>query len=382
MSLEVLDNYECEGQLTLWDLEIPEGLFAVSNIFARAKKEMSLPEYKAFVYTLANLKFTEENGNKVLLDKKTLAKIVGINSDTDHLSQDLWRSVGELPKHSFVDFRDKDLDIYVSGVIITSVRMYKNRVAIKIDEDYMPLFSKLESQYITMWSGDIYSMTSERSIEFYEQLRLNTNTKENISHADVGIKYFKDLFNIPKEGKGSYMREKGGFDRNNFERKVIEPLCEDLAKCKMISLVVQPNGKYYEKVKKNGRVVAYHFDWTFTSHPRVASASEVKQIQDRIDKNPQVLKVAKDILEGEKKPKKNSFNNYEQRHYTADELSELEMKLLNQNAPKPEPVPEQQPETSPEQKALEKVITSLIEEVGMETTSKLLSGLGIADIKK
>jgi len=63
-------------------------------------------------------------------------------------------------------------------------------------------------------------------------------------------------------------------------------------------------------------------------------------------------------------------------------LSELEMKLLNQNAPKPEPVPEQQPETSPEQKALEKVITSLIEEVGMETTSKLLSGLGIADIKK
>ena len=58
-----------------------------------------------------------------------------------------------------------------------------------------------------------------------------------------GIKALKEMFDIPKEGKGSYMRAKGGFDRSNFEKYVIDPLCDDLAKCKMIQLVIQPDGK-------------------------------------------------------------------------------------------------------------------------------------------
>jgi stalled ribosome alternative rescue factor ArfA len=170
-----------------------------------------------------------------------------------------------------------------------------------------------------MWSSDIYSMTSERSIEFYEQLRLNTDTRNEINTAQVGIKWFKELFNIPKEGKGSYMREKGGFNRAEFERKVIEPLCDDLAKCKMINLVLQPNGKYYEKVKQNGRVVAYRFDWTYTSHPRVGTAIEIQNVQNEIEKNPEILKVAKDIIKGTKK--KNKFNSFEnQNKYNMDEL--------------------------------------------------------------
>lgn len=320
---------ECKGQMSLddfWNIEIPEKLFGVSKIFAKARKQMNTAEYKTFVYALSNLRFTEENGNKVLLDKKTLAKIVGVNSDIDHLSENLWRSIGELPKHSYIEFKDKDNDIYASGVIVSSLRMYKNRVAIKINDDYMPLFSKLEKDYITMWSGDIFNMSSERSIEFYEQLRLNTDTRNNVNSVEVGIKWFKELFNIPKEGKGSYMREKSGFNRTEFERKVIDPLCEDLAKSKMLNLILHSDGKYYEKVKRNGRIYAYKFSWTYTSHPRIATAEEVKQIQERVDKNPEVLKVAKDILQGEKKSKKgskNGFNNFNQRQYDDDIMLEL-----------------------------------------------------------
>jgi len=311
MSLEVFDNYECEGQLSLFDIyNIPENIFAVSEIFARARKQMSLAEFKTFVYALTHFRFTEENKNTLMLDKKTVAAIVGIHSDSDHLSQDLYRSIGKLPNNSFVEFIDKDKGFYENGAVISKVRMYKEKVWLKFDEDYMSLFSKLEPRYITMWSGDIFSMSSERSIEFYEQLRLNTNTStsEGLNHADVGIKWFKELFGIPKEGKGSYMRSKenGGFNRVAFEKYVIDPLCEDLAKCKMITLCVQQDGKYYTKLKENGRVVGYHFDWVYSAHPSVASAKEVKELQDRVDKNPQILKVAKDLIEGSKKPKTES----------------------------------------------------------------------------
>ena len=335
MGLEAFDSYECKGQLSfddIWsDIAIPEGLLGVSKIFARAKKEMNLAEYKAFVYALANIRFTEKNKNKILLDKKTLAKVVGVNSDIDHLSEDLKRSIGKLPKHSFVEFEKCDEDLYVSGTIITQLIMYKNRVAIKINEDYMSLFSEMDNNYITMWSGDIFEMSSERSIEFYEQLRLNTDTRNQKNYAEVGIKWFKELFEIPKNGKGSYMRKDGHFDRPAFEKYVIDPLCSDLMRCKMISLILQENGKYYTKIKKNGRVIGYRFDWLYSSHPKVATASEVKQIQERVDSNPQVLKVAKDIVKGEKKGKKtnkNSFNNFKQRSY---DYTELEKKLLNNN---------------------------------------------------
>ena len=317
MGLDIFDNYECEGQMNIYDLfetEVPEGLFAVSKIFARAKKQMNLAEYKTFTYALANLRFTEDNSNKLLLDKKTIAKIVGVNSDADHLSQDLKRSIGQLPKHSFVEFDDIDNDFYDSGVMVTNLRMNKNNVSVIFNTEYMPLFSKLvKGEYITMWSGDIFSMTSDRSVEFYEELRLNTDSRDKINTANLGVKYFKELFNIPKDGKGSYMREKGGFDRSNFEKYVIDPLCEDLSKCKMITLILQEDGKYYQKVKKNGRVVGYHFNWTYNSHPQatVLTDDQKKAIEHKANGTYK----SKEDFKKENTVKKNSFNNFNQSDY-------------------------------------------------------------------
>lgn len=332
MSFEAFDNYECEGQISiddLFEIDIPENLFAVSRIFSRARKQMNLPELKAFTYALANLKFTESNSNKLLLDKKTLAAIVGVNSDPNHLSEDLKRSIGQLPLHSHIEIDDADLDFYESGVVVTSLRMYKKRVCITLNPDYMPLFSKLEKNYLTMWSGDIYKMKSERSIIFYELLRENTDSRIEINEATIGIKKFKELFHIPESGKGSYMRENSGFNRYEFERKVIDPICADLSKSKMITLLVMPDGKYYEKIKQNGRVRGYKFFWVYTSHPAVATAAEVNSIQKRIDEEPEVLKVAKDIINGKKNAKtKSKFSNFEGRNYSDKTMKELEKKLL------------------------------------------------------
>ncbi len=296
-------DLEIDGQMTIEDLfEPPERLFAVSRIFARARKSMSLAEQKTFVYALALLRFTEEaKSSYVRLNKKTLANILGIHSDPNHLSVDLFDNIKNLPKHSYIEIAMSDRDLYASGFLVTSVICFKNIVRIRFNEDYMSLFTGLSKDYITMWSMDIFRMSSKRSVQFYELLRQLTDTRNDVNQHGWGVKQFKEMFGIPKDGKGSYMRKDGHFDRPAFEKYVLQPLCDDLKKCKMINLVIQPDGKYYEKVKSGNRVVGYRFYWTFSSHPAVASAEEVRQIQQRADKNPRVLKIAKDLLEGERR---------------------------------------------------------------------------------
>ena len=304
--------------------EIKGNLFAVSRIFAEARKQMNLPEYKAFTLALTSVRWKETCPEVLYLDKKSVAKIIGVSSDPDHLSQDLKRSIGELPLHSYLEFADKDKDVYVNGCFITTIAFYKNRVRLRMNPDYLSLFGDLDKNYLTMWSGDIFKMRSERAVKFYEVLRENSDTRKEMQTGTISIRFLKELFGIPKDGKGSYMY-KGHFRRPEFEKRVIDAICEDLAQTEMIQLIVQPDGKYYEKIKRGNRVIAYKLYWTITSHPRVASAAEVREIQDKVDENPQVLKVAKDIVKGQKKPKKakdsTKFNeNFHQRDCDYDDI--------------------------------------------------------------
>lgn len=320
-------DYEIEGQMTIEDLfSPPERMVAVSNIFARARKQMSLAEQKTFVLALSQLKWTkrpDEQSNIVHLDNKTLQNVLGYKSDNTDISQHIWDSIKLLAPHSYIEIADKDRELYTSGSVVATItkRRGTDYVRVKFEEDYFPLFTGLGNKYITMWSADIFQMTSKRSVQFYELLRQMSFDKyedgNDVYSYGWGIKALKEMFDIPKEGKGSYVRAKGGFDRSNFEKRVLDPLCDDLAKCKMIQLVIQPDGKLYEKVKNGNRVQGYRFYWTLSQRPAVAEAHEVKAIADRVDRNPQVLKIAKDILAGEKvkkkKPKRNGLNDFEQR---------------------------------------------------------------------
>jgi hypothetical protein len=314
------DNEQLEGQLDFddvgWGLEQtepPEKLFAVSNVLARARKQMSVAELKTFIYALTEVKWTEEAPNVIYLNKKTLAEILGIHSDTDHLSVDVYSNIKDLPKNSYVEFKDKDLDLYDSGVLVTRVTMLKNRVKIKFEDEYLKLFSSLKKDYITMWSGDIFKLRTERSIIFYENMRLNSDTRKVCSKV-YKVKELKELFSIPKDGKGSYMRQNGHFNRPAFEEFVINPLVEDLLKCRMIQLVAQEDGGFYSKVKAGNRVMGYRFCWIVTDNPSIGTATEMHEVQREIEKNPQTLKIVKDKLKGDKKPakaKKNQFNSFE-----------------------------------------------------------------------
>ena len=323
---------QIDGQMNIVDLyEPPEQLFAVHRIFARARKEMNLAEQKTFVYALSQFRFTEEaQSNYARLDKKVLAKILGLRSDPDHLSVVLYDKIKDITKHSYVEIRKEDIGLFANGFIVASIVSFKNMIRLRFNEDFLPLFTNLSGNYITMWSSDIFQMKSERSVRFYEELRQLTDSRLDVNQHGWGIRQLKQMFNIPKDGKGAYMRKDGHFDRSAFEKRIIDPLCEDLKNCKMINLVVQPDGKYYEKVKRGGRVDGYRFYWTFSAYPGVATAGEVAEIQERVDKDPRVLKVAKDIVKGEQRKNRtgagNQFNNFEQNSY---DFEQLEREILD-----------------------------------------------------
>lgn len=349
------DNFDGQtaGQMTIQDLFAPpERLVAVSRIFARAKRDMSLAEQKTFAYALSQLRFTEVSTTPyVRLDKKILAGILGIRSDPDHLSVDLYDNIRDLPKHSYIEINERDLGLQSNGFVITSITKFKNTIRVRFNEEYLGLFTGLTSNYITMWSTDIFGLQTKRAIQFYEHLRQNTDSRETVNQIGMGIKALKELFGMPKDGDGSYMRKDGHFDRPSFERYVIDPICVDLVKCRMINLIMQPDGRYYEKVKQGNRVLGYRFYWTYTSHPAVATAGEVKQLQDRVDQNPEILKVAKDIVTGEKRVKngknKNSFNQISGRDYDWDSLERQLLRAQEQEIPGQRSI-EDYPELMPE----------------------------------
>lgn len=331
MSIYDKPDNQIDGQMTIEDLyNSPEQLFAVSRVFARARKEMNLIEQKTFVYALTQIKFTEEaRSNVIQLDKKRLAEILGIECDADHLSVNLYRLIKEIPKHSYIEIDRKDIGIESSGCVVSEVRRYRNVIELEFYAKYMRLFSGLSSGYITMWGADVFQMQSKNSVNFYEYLRQATNTEQREQQVIIGIRKFKELFGIPEKGKGSYTRKDGHFDRPAFEKRVIQPLCDDMKNCVMIKLIVQPDGKSYEKVKSGSRVIGYRFYWTFSAYPAVASADEVHELQERVDQNPVVLKVAKDIVKGGKKQKaKKETNDFNERVY---DFADLERKLMERN---------------------------------------------------
>lgn len=124
------------------------------------------------------------------------------------------------------------------------------------------LVQGLECEYITLFLRDILRFDSNidglRAYTLYEHLRMNSDNRRTNTRI-ISTKEFKELFNIPKDGKGSYMRENGGFDRANFEKRVIEPVLKMLGACEHVVLHERgrkPNGEriYYTKIKKHGLV--------------------------------------------------------------------------------------------------------------------------------
>ncbi len=292
------------------------GLVGVSNVFVRGNKNrITLNQYKTLIYALSQIKWTQDSSEYIYVKKKDLALVLGLHSDPRHLSGDLFNEIKDLPTKSHLEISAKDLDMYVSGVLISDVTRQGDNFRIHINPTYMPLFTNLQKDYITLYAQDIYGMNSLKSTALYERLRLSSDTRVENTRI-FSTKELKTLFNLPKAGRGSYMRANGGFDRSNFEKKVLDVVCEDLAGCKMITLKKQGD-KFYKKIV-DGKVMGYEFVWTVSDRPNVATGEEIQKVTE----NPVILKIANDML-NKTKPKKTAMANT-----NTYDFEELERQLL------------------------------------------------------
>ena len=303
------------------------GLIAISKAMARAKDKMSMQETKLAFIMLSKIEWKNVKNNlEIWVDKGEIMKLLGSEIDSSDQSAYLRKLAQNTVHHSDLCFDGEDADEWEDMPLFTRRKSTKNMLMMEIYSGVAHHIQGLECEYITLFLSDILKFDSNidglRAYTLYEYLRLNSDTRR-INSRILSTKDFKQIFNIPKDGKGSYMRESGKFDRPAFEKYVIEPVLNMLAKCDHV--VLHDYGKdkkgqpvYYNKIKKHGMVQGYELTYTINKRPRAIKRESIIDVQAK----PEVLKVAQDIIEGKKNPKKsaskNKFDNFDGRKYSSD----------------------------------------------------------------
>ena len=307
-----------------------KGLIAISKTLARAKDGMSMQEKKLMAICLSKIEWKNVANNlEIWMDKEEIMELLGSTIDSSDRSTYLRKLAQETVRHSELHFSGEDKDEWEDMPLFTRRKSTKNQLMMELYQGAADLVQGLECEYITLFLRDILRFDSNidglRAYTLYEHLRMNSDNRRTNTRI-ISTKEFKELFNIPKDGKGSYMRENGGFDRANFEKRVIEPVLKMLGTCEHVVLHERgrkPNGEriYYTKLKKHGLVQGYELMYTINKYPRAVKPETIIDVQE----NPVDLKIAQDVKEGKKKPKKNTFNNFEGRKY---DFNNLESQLL------------------------------------------------------
>ena len=308
-----------------------KGLIAISNTLARAKDGMTMQERKLMAIYLAKIEWKNLNKNlEIWVEKSEIMKLLDSKMDSTDQSVYLRNLAQSMVRHSELHFDGKDKNEWEDMPLFTRRKSTKNKLMIEIYHGAAALLMGLECEYITLFLADILNFDSNidgnRAYKLYEYLRLYSDTRK-MNTKIISTKEFKELFGIPEDGKNSYMRKDGTFDRNNFEKKVIEPVLEMVGKCNHVVLHnygTDKNGKliYFKKIKKHNVVQGYELTYTINKYPKKIKRETIIDVQAK----PDVLKVAQDVMESKKKPKsenKNKFNNFHQRTYNNEELEKL-----------------------------------------------------------
>ena len=145
-----LDTLDTKNNIISED--IPEEMVGMSKVFARAKKRMSLNEFKTFIYCLCQIHWTDpEMPKTVCLDKITLARILKMSVDPVNLARNLRLKIGDLVDHSIITFESKDSKKWQKGALITRVAINEDRVVIiDFNPAYAQLFCNLKKDFILL----------------------------------------------------------------------------------------------------------------------------------------------------------------------------------------------------------------------------------------
>lgn len=314
-----------------------KGLIAISNTLARAKDGMSMQERKLMAIYLSKIEWKNlKNDLQIWVDKREIIELLHSKIDTTDQSVYLRKLAQDMVHHSELHFDGKDKDEWEDMPLFTRRKSTKNKLMIEIYQGAANLLMGLECEYITLFLGDILNFDSNidgnRAYKLYEYLRLHSDTRR-MNTRIISTKEFKELFDIPKDGKNSYMRKDRTFDRSNFEKYVIEPVLDMVGKCNHVVLHTygqDKNGKtiYYKKIKQYNIVQGYELSYTINKYQNKIKKETIIDVQAK----PDVLKVAQDLIETKKKagrPKTtNKFNQFPQREYSQEDMTDLEKMLL------------------------------------------------------
>lgn len=285
-------------------------LFAISKAFARSKDGMTMTEKKLCSIYLSKLEWKNLNNEReIWIDKSEIMETLGSEIDADHQSYYLRQLAQNMVHHSELHFQGADRNEWEDIPLFTNRKSTKNKLMIKLNEDAMPHLQNLSCDYITLFLADILhfpnTVEGKRAYKLYEYLRLNSDSRRRECETILTTKKIKELFDIPYQGEGSYIRKDGSLDRKNFEKYVIEPVLRILANCSHVVLFdfgKDQKGErlLYNKIKKHGMVEGYELMYSINMTCKKIKPKTIIALKE----SPQVAKVAQDLMNADKKPRK------------------------------------------------------------------------------
>lgn len=242
-------------------------LIAISRALARAKINWTPEERKLFAMILTKIIWSKGNNSNIIeLDKVEIIECLGLKLDSDHRSTYLRRAFKKLATDSEVSWTDpRDKEVWVDDPIIHKRFSRRGKIYVEINKEFMPHLENLvqDNSFITMFSDDIYGFHSRFTFALFDELRLHYDSRVMRNIRDYSTKQLKSIFRLKKN---DYCRKDGSFNRTMFEKKTLDVAIKEINESKMMSILpfVHRDGReptYYEKVKQNGKVVAYRFQY-------------------------------------------------------------------------------------------------------------------------
>lgn len=285
-------------------------LFAISKAFARSKDGMTMTEKKLCSIYLSKLEWKNLNNEReIWVDKSEIMEALGSVMDSTDQSTYLRKLAKNMVHHSEMHFQGSDRNEWEDIPLFTRRKSTKNKLMIELYEGAMPHLQNLSCDYITLFLADILhfpnTVEGMRAYKLYEYLRLNSDTRRRECETILTTKKIKELFDIPYQGEGSYIRKDGSLDRKNFELRVLEPVLRILANCSHVVLFdfgKDQKGErlLYNKIKKHGMVEGYELMYSINMTCKKIKPKTIIAMKE----SPQVAKVVQDLMNGEKKPRK------------------------------------------------------------------------------
>lgn len=345
-------------------------MVAMGKALMKAKKKMSMEERKLLIMALTKIKWSKkENPMEVVLSKVEVAEMLGWNYDSSERSRYVRKLASNLMKHSMIQIDGKDKEEWDDGFLVPRFRSTKGDVHIFFAEQFRPLLEDLtkDKDFVTIWANDIYGFNSVYAYLLFEELRLHCDT-ERTNWRNYSTKELKELFGIPKDGKGSYMhfdkkKGKNVFDRTNFEKKVLDVAIEEINRGHMLQILPfigmeataeKPN-KLYAKIKKNGFVSDYQFKYVVRTRIEPTEEQKLNMAQSAAYETQ---------LPGQMRLQLDGSIVEEPRIATTGD-SEQAVKVLSLSN-----------STDKEKQELEDMLNSLAADIGAEELKALLSSIG------